>query len=514
MIWLLAHIYPVLQIEPMTTWEIGEAHKLLDYGFLNRAGAIMPPGLMFGRVAHPEDFNFTHHPHPIVWLFTGVLAVAGPWPCIFLVLALRLAATVAVWRLLQRYFQPWPAWFASVLYAVAPIGLALAPDTNCIALGAVIWPFAAALALDESGRRSRLWLLGLVIFLGGQSAWLSLTLGPVLLWLAWPAERLDRAGLRAAWQSPRIRMILFSSIATLVFFIAQIVWYAPNFHELVEYVIVRMGLKQPEISRNRMLVLVVARWVVFAGPALWLGVLLGLKRIGREPAQKRLLLASAFYLVIFAGTALVLTHFYFIERSPFTYTLFPSAVLAAAALEGARRLWLPVVLSVMSVATAFYMYLGASIPLYSNTARAFAEALREHTKVGDAIATNIGVLQPPFAYWDTGGPHASALLADRLVYYPVATSAEFELIPAELKRNYLSAVFALVEENEIAPDLRHRIETEGQRIAVVDLVVTPEPESLGQRVREKVWQLSGRYQQRTRKTASAHPTRITFYRLK
>ena len=36
-----------------------------------------------------------------------------------------------------------------------------------------------------------LWLLGLVIFLGGQSAWLSLTLGPALLWMAWPAERFD-----------------------------------------------------------------------------------------------------------------------------------------------------------------------------------------------------------------------------------------------------------------------------------------------------------------------------------
>src|SRR5947209_423309 len=85
LIWVCARIYPLAHAMPFSDWEIWEAHKLMDYGFFARHGAMIDVQQMTGTLPHPEDYNFVDHPYPVLWfdalLFRlfGVAGVTTTW---------------------------------------------------------------------------------------------------------------------------------------------------------------------------------------------------------------------------------------------------------------------------------------------------------------------------------------------------------------------------------------------------------------------------------------------------
>src|SRR6185369_11013594 len=58
-------------------WEIIQAKKLMDYGFLARKGAVLTYGAYAGILPNPGDFNYVNHPLPILWLYTLLYALFG-----------------------------------------------------------------------------------------------------------------------------------------------------------------------------------------------------------------------------------------------------------------------------------------------------------------------------------------------------------------------------------------------------------------------------------------------------
>src|SRR5215475_11284442 len=76
-LWLVTRALALCWQDPRFLWEVWEAKKLLDYGFWDRSGAILHQFWMTGIVADPSKFNYTHHPYPVLWLYTLAYYVGG-----------------------------------------------------------------------------------------------------------------------------------------------------------------------------------------------------------------------------------------------------------------------------------------------------------------------------------------------------------------------------------------------------------------------------------------------------
>src|ERR1700733_7051292 len=78
-VWAAVRAFPLMRTSPSSDWEIWEARKLLEYGFLNRGGAVIHNFFMTGRLAHPWYFNYTNHPLLLIWVFAFLQYISGPW---------------------------------------------------------------------------------------------------------------------------------------------------------------------------------------------------------------------------------------------------------------------------------------------------------------------------------------------------------------------------------------------------------------------------------------------------
>lgn len=510
-LWIAARLMQVMSTETILNWEVWEAHKLLDYGFLARCGALLAPPVMTGHLAFPADLNYTNHPYPIVWLVTALYALGGTHLCLAFVLTLRLAATVTIYRLFLRLFDSRSAWWGAALYALAPLGLSYDVNSNCIALAATVWPFAAALLIDERENRARLWLLGLAVFLAGQTSWMSLSLVPPWLALAWPAE----GGLRALLRQPKARAVLAGAIASTLLFITQIVVYVPDAQVMIAYILKQMGVRSQEIPRTRMLVVSLLRIGLFVGPALCLGALLGVRARPDSKDARRLWTACLVYFGSFSIVAFVLLRFCVVERSPFAYLLFPTAALTAAALARFPQRSLRVGLAISTVATAAYIYAQYSFPPFSRASIAVSDFLKETTQPGDIVLTNQRSLYPPYASWDTDGMAATAARSDRLIRFNTLTAEAVDNEAASLGRNFGSVLFVKNPAFDVDAELNDRLAREGKLISRQEITIPPQPEPLAARMREWVWRQTGRFQDRgSSAQTEAQTATFEIYRLK
>jgi hypothetical protein len=96
------------------------------------------------------------------------------------------------------------------------------------------------------------------------------------------------------------------------------------------------------------------------------------------------LVAFAFTLAV----ALVLIRFFYRERTPYAYLLFPAAILTAYVLEKAKS-WAYATLSVLAFLGLIYVALQVVSPSISNAGRSIAAFLQSTTKPEEVVMSNL-----------------------------------------------------------------------------------------------------------------------------
>src|SRR5436190_5354546 len=221
-VWLISRIPLILHTEIWPQWAAWQARKLLEYGFLERAGALTPTYFMTGHLPYIQDLNYTNHPYPIVWLYTALYAVAGWRGCLAVMLILRLSSSLICFHLLQRVFSKRAAFLATLAYMVAPAALAMEMETNIIGIAASLWPFGVLIAIQVAeGQRRPVWL-GLFVLCGAQISWFFLAIVPALSFLAAPGISSLRDFLRKWWQFPGPRWVALGALLGAAIFLLQL----------------------------------------------------------------------------------------------------------------------------------------------------------------------------------------------------------------------------------------------------------------------------------------------------
>jgi hypothetical protein len=379
-----------------------------------------------------------------------------------------------------------------------------------------MWPFVAALALKpERVTRKDCWLLGLLMFAGGQISWFTLVAVPSLLLMA--AQPADgwKDQLRNILTTPKCKAILAGATLSASLFFLQIVVYAPDFGRIVHYVGAQGGIGQQEVSRAKMLLMAMLRGFVWVGPALWLGAIGGSLLLRQNSIARRALVPLLLYFVAFALTGCVLTRFYFVETSPYAYLLFPATFLTALLLNQTRSKLVPALLLTLAIPGVAYVYLNHSIPVVSEVSRQVGELTAHLTKPEDVVFTNFAAQNPPFASWDTGSLGGTRFVADRLIYFDVREPQDMERLEQALGRNCASAVVVLNNIQPVSKELRDLLAGKGRPFAQEHLTVPSQPTTLAHRLRELVWTLSGRFSSRSRdKEPASGELVLEFYRIK
>ncbi|MGZ4984518.1 MAG: hypothetical protein ACXV8A_00370, partial [Chthoniobacterales bacterium] len=283
MIWLISRGLVLFAVCPRIPfyWEVFEVKKLWEYGFLHRAGALVNIQYLPGHLSNPEVFNYVNHPYPIMWLFAAAYRVCGPWGMMAVVLSLGLASCVAVLVVLTRSFTRRAAFFAALLFVLAPSAILFDADTNIVALGAVIWPASALVASYADGNHQNRWslalILGIVVFVCGQISWFVLTTLPALLTMTARSDLPFARQYRTPWGNPFWVAIIAGGAATFCLFLLQVFLYSPHLSESFAYAFAHTGSGDGFFSsRGKMVVLVLSKCLLLVGPALVTGALAGL----------------------------------------------------------------------------------------------------------------------------------------------------------------------------------------------------------------------------------------------
>lgn len=510
LIWLAVRVYPLLQVEPIMNTEVAAARKLLNYGFVRLHGARLGARFFTGYLPNPEAFQYTHYPFSLFWLFTLVYSIAGAYGVLLFVFAMKLAGFVLVFRILAAHFERFPAWFATALFAIAPCSIALDVDTDIVATGALVWPFAVWALL-----KWRTWLAAaLTMFIAAQISWFALTLIPALMILVANPARTFREGLSCVLKSRVAMAILIAGLFGFVFYLAQVAYYEPDFRALFSYVQLKMGeTKSQQVTRSMLFTLFPLRTLLFTGAALVVGILLGLRQSRR--AFSPFVLAAVAYLPSFVLAALVIPHYFYMENMVYCSLLFPATVLAAVAVQHGGRFTAPLLFA-LALPGLGYTQLSFAVPQISPTSRTIARLLVEHTAPTDVILTNLRPAKAPFKTSDVHSEKSVRVTADRHIYYGIETGQEVDDVPRDLKTDKAPMVFMLVKSCPISAGLASRLEREAKPMGTARIPVPQTSLTLPERLRAWVWYEIMRKGKRDTAAESARPEQLEFqfYRLK
>lgn len=477
----------------------------------------MNPGWWSGHLPNPEAYNYTHYPLPMLWVYTFVYWLAGGWGVMFLVLALKLVGCILVFKILDHHFQRFAAWFATVLFAIAPCSIILDCETDLVATGALLWPAAAWFLLMKKRPNGvsavPSWLAFMLTFVGGQISWFTLTLVPALMVMAAPPATSLRQTIAESLRDRVARALLFGALASFGFFLLQVVLYEPDFLTLIQHLRLKMGGEQSSrISRLSLFTLLPLRTVIFAGLALIAGGVSGL--LLSHTNRKTLRTVAIVYLPSFLLAAIVIPHYFYMENIVYGSLLFPLAVLTAAVLEKQYR-WLVLLLTVLALPGVAYTHLGFSVPTISATSRLIGRFMADHTAATDVIVTNVEMGHPPYKPSDVQAGKATSIIADRLVFYGVQSSEKLEQLPELLKRSDYNLIFIRSPGLPLSPDVSKRLEQDGQRLAVETLKLPTSELTLAERLRAYFWHEVMHKGKRLAPNSLSDSTTITFevYRL-
>lgn len=467
--------------------EVWNAHKLLDYGFFERKGARLSPSSWSGQLPNPAAFNYTHYPLPMLWVYTLIYSFAGAWGVLGFTLACKLAGCIAVFLILSRFFDRFAAWLAAILFAAAPCSILLDLDTDLVAFGSLLWPVATLVILGWRGDARRglaPWKTGLMMFVAGQVSWFALTLIPALMSMTERWKGRLWATIIAVVKNRAAITLLFGGIGSFLLFLAQVVLYEPDFRELLSHIRLKLGESQPSaVPKWLLFTLLPLRTVIFVGPALIVGGVVGLFYVRRHPTP--LMAAAIVYLPSFAFAALVIPNYFYMENIVYGSMLFPAAVLTAAAIQACGRLffWLLVAIALPGVA---YIHLSFSVPTITPTARMIGGMIASHTNKVDVVLTNLEPMRPPYKSGDVHSEKATKITSDRHIIYRVVSAEQLGDIPRVVKASDFPLVFVRCRSRTIAPELAARLER-AELIAAEKVSIPVGASTMAEKLRGWVW---------------------------
>ena len=492
--WLLTRAYPLSRMEPWIYWEANEAKKLLEYGFMARAGAFIDNFYLCGHVAAPWKYNYVNHPYPMLWLDTLVYLFAGVWGVILTAGLIRLAGCLLMYAALKTFFPRPSALTGALLFILAPSSVIFSFDTNIVQLGAVLWP--AALYLFGKYRppvaMGTAFLLGGVVFLGGQIDWLACSVFPVLLCAAVAPSCDPAAGLTFRPDRRQIIAVLTGGFLSVAFFAGQIFYYTTNTSTTLSYIHGQASVENAG-SLPQMYAAIAVRGMLSVGPALFLGSLAALFILVRKRTVHWLQWVAILYPLTFLAAAVFLPRYFFRERTMYEYLVAPCVILTVTALEHlGSRLAVKALLGLAVLSLAYPMF-QASIPIVSETSRTMGHFMRDSTQPDEVIVTNLAAQQPPFQTWDVGSVNMVGLAADRMIRPEISTSEALLDLLRSYSATELKVVFLHDTGRPIDPALLSYLRTQAQPQPASVVLPTERP-PLASRLRSYYWQKIGKHQ--------------------
>jgi hypothetical protein len=430
-----------------------------------------------------------------------------------LVLLASLGASLLVFYLLKEDFGAEPALFTTLLFVTAPEAVFFSMSTNTVAFGALFWPLGVYLirhlkrtSVPSSAQAVS---LGLMVLVAGQVTWFTFTLVPVFLLLSAEPGGPWHQFLRSNLRNKHWWAIFVGAGLSALLFAMQLAFYTPDFPELWNYAFGQAGLNSMEASRLRMLMGVAIKGSVLVGPALALGLAVGVAVWLRQRTSPLVVRASGFYLALFVLAAMTLTRFAFRERSLYSFLVFPAACLTAWTLERIRiNLWRWGLLLAACVGVA-YIQTRTSIPSLSRTSEELGRMIASHTRPEDLVLSNLHEMRPPFPQWDVGCGGTTRLAADRLFFLSVTNQDAMAHLLRRFHGEPPPVVFLHTEGEPIDSALKETLVTRGQLIGRIEFQPVLEPETWAEKLRFYYWKLQGKpYVHRT-ESAATHAQAVT-----
>jgi len=486
-LWLSVRIYAMLTTEPPMCLELQQARKLLEYGWSATHGA--PLWSPAGRLPEPAAFIYTHHPYLFFWLITAIYAVGGPYGVLLLMTLAKLIGCLLLFKTLDAHVDRFSAWLAALLCAIAPSGILEDFSASTVALSAIIWPIGAWLLLgrkDVNGAilRPPAWLCGILAFAAIQIDWLALPIIPALMsmMISWRAPW--RKSLLEFSNNPCVRALAVGVTAGTLLFLIQVLVYIPDLGALFAWLSVKSGANSTTVSKTHLFLLVLVRAVAFVGFPLVLGTLIGC--FCRSSLRAALAIAALVHVVFYGLIVAIIPNYFYTERTVYPGLLIPTAILTSVAIQRYRRL-LPWLLVSLSLPGLIYAHLLLAVPDFSSVSKRLGGFIAQHSRNTDIVLTNLKPCEPPYAASDIVGGKATAVLADRRVYFGIERPSQVAQFPKFLKQNEGNLVILLARSRPVSPELLQIVRERAGFKATFEVSIPLGPTSLAGKIRAFAW---------------------------
>ncbi len=493
LVWLALRIYPALTGYSLRSGpEIWQAHKVVDdYGFMRLHGAQLDLSVITGRIAHPEHYIYSHYPYPLFWLYAGLYYLFGTAGPIVAVSLLKYLALVLTFLVLDQCFSRPAAFFASLLYAAAPILMLTDGNSNVVVVTSVVWPIALALIYfrfrrKEAASRGDLLLAGATTFLAGQGVWFALSVAPSLAVINSRLTSFRPRALRTALTNPVSVAFVVGGVLSLLVYLGQVAAYTEGLDTLVKYVIQKSGAAGASLPRIYLLGIVPLRISAFVGFGLALATLLACVYLVRNRTLVNELVAgSALYVAAFAAMVLLATRAFWEENHFYSWLVFPGSVLAAMLFEKIGKKLRGLILASAALGVLLAL-LHASVPLVSPMTRYIGRVLAAHSKKTDFIFTNIKPPGSPYKASDVGAFQETARVADRLLFYGVFEPAQLR-VAKDLVDETTGFQYWKLRSLPIPSALETELNARGKLIQSIPLAFPDLKQTLAEKLRSFLW---------------------------
>lgn len=502
-------VFPLLNAQPWSYWEVFEAKKLSEYGFWERRGALLDVHYLAGVLPHPEKFNYVNHPAPIHWVNMLVQRGIGDWGILFLNTSLGLLACFLALLALKKLYPLDIACFGAVLFTVAPSSIIFDVDPCVGPLASFLWPAGAYLLLaDHLPLLRRTWLLGVLCLVAGQIDWLSWTILGSLTVAALGVGWRRRLSIHPQWLL--LQALFLGSALTVLFFAAQIFAYIADWNDLARYISKQGGNTLPFVG---LLKSVSLRIALSLSPALLLAGLFGFVLMLWRRTARPVEMAALVYLPIFLAALVVLRGFFLTEIWPYEYLIFPFVLascyfLSSLPLSWRTKLAYPL-LSVLALSGIFYAQLQTTSPKLSTETSFLADLFSKESTPEEIIATNMIDQSPPLPSWNVAGLYVARQKADRLLRTGIDAKTQLFDLLREFHTPSLDILFVNTPCQPIDPPLEQLLQSvEPQSFELPPLGVEV-PFSI--HLRNLYWRFTGRHQAEQSSASTSGSRTILLY---
>ncbi len=511
-LFVCTRLFPLLHAQPWSYWEVFEAKKLSEYGFLERKGALLDAHYLTGVLPHPEKFNYVNHPAPIHWVNMLIYQGFGDWGILFLNTSLGLLACFLTLASLRKIYPIDIACFGAVLFTVAPSSIIFDVDPCVGPLASFLWPAGAYLLLaDHLSLLRRTWLLGLLCLVAGQIDWLSWTILGSLTIAALGVGWSRRLSIQPQWLL--LQALFLGSALTVLFFAAQIFVYIADWNDLAKYISKQGGNTLPFAA---LLKSVSLRIALSLSPALLLAGLFGFVLMLWRRTARPVEMAALVYLPIFLAALVVLRGFFLTEIWPYEYLIFPFVLASCYFLSSLPLLWRTrlayPLLSVLALIGILYAQIQTTSQKLSEETSFLAELFSKESAPEELIATNMVDQLPPLPSWNVAGLYVARQKADRLLRTGIDAKAQLFDLLRQFHTPSLDILFVSTPCQPIDPPLEQLLRSLQPRSFELPSVGVEVPFSI--HLRNLYWRFTGRHQAKQSSTYASDSRTILLYRFR